>query len=77
MQVWNHKFQWLGWAWLLPVLLRVDQDSCEDFNSVPEILQAEIFIGAVLIVVMVHNGQADPLVRNQIEKPVNLLFLSN
>lgn len=45
--------------WLLPVLLRSGQDAGEDLNSVPKILQAQVFVGAVLVVVMVHNGQAD------------------
>lgn len=41
--------------WLPPIPLRVGQDSSEDFNSIPEIFKAQVFIDAVLVGVMVHD----------------------
>lgn len=43
-----------------PLPIQVGQDCGVEFYTAPEVAQAEIFVGAVLMIVIIHDGDADP-----------------
>src|SRR5689334_15398759 len=56
---------------LLPVLLRSRQNSGKYLNAVPQVLQAQVFVCAVLVIVMVYNRQPDHRGLEHISKQIH------